>query len=151
MSVNDIPPPRYESRAAIDLVSDLLQFPKGSTNTQDWELMLTDPARLTEFCDLYEGGHLEGETRFALMRLMIASLDDLLERNPEAGSDEPVERMERLLRQDFTLHLHTINYWCLHEEADPENVFAVTPLLRRIWSECYNQERHQHWLRESEP
>lgn len=146
-------PPRYETAAAIDRLDDLLGFSGGNSSdtpdmppSQDWDLLLADPARLSEFCDLYESEELDADTKFALMRLIVASLDDLIrEESTEGANADMAGRVEGLLRQDFVLNLHTLDYWCLHDEPDPQNVFPVTLLLRRIWQECY-QSDYGRWL-----
>ena len=140
------PPPRYETRAATDYLNILLHLPPTG---QDWSLEASNAARLREFCDLYENGRLDAETKFALMCLIIASLEDLINGNATAeGTEETIQRVKRLLRQDFLLHLHTLDYWCLHDEADPENVFAPTVMLRRIWQDCWKPE-YQQWIENS--
>lgn len=132
--------PRYETRAARELLNSLLGLPHRD-DMQDWDVELADPARLAEFCDLYDTSEFDAETRFTLMRLIVASLDDLLA-EPQAATIEvdQVHRVEELLRRDAPLHLHTVNYWRLGDEADPLNVFSVTPLMRRIWDERYSHE-----------
>jgi hypothetical protein len=136
-------PPRYETRTAIERLNTLLNLPDVG---QDWAIILAAPVRLHEFCDLYESGTIDEETRFALMCLIVSSLDDILYEGELRGetAQRTVERVEALLRRDFVLHFHTISYWCLHEETDPDNVFRVTSLLRRIWQDCYKPE-YSRW------
>jgi len=141
-----IPPPRYETKAAVDNLQRLLHLwgDEGMPD-QDWWLLIADPSRLAEFCDLYENGSLNSETKFALMMLFISSLDDALRDGRTGPGSGVVARIERILRQDFVLHLHTIHYWARFDEADPDNVFPVTPLLRSIWADCFRNE-YQPWL-----
>ncbi len=142
-----ISPPRYETRVAIERVDRLLHLSNSEGEPQqDWELLVADPSRLAEFCNLYESGVLDAETQFALMRLIVATLDELsAEDTTETTNIGLAQRVERLLRQDFVLHLHTIHYWSLLDEADRDNVFTVTPLLRRVWNDCFKPE-YQQWL-----
>ena len=117
---------------------------------QDWPLEVSDANRLEEFCDLYEFGaeDLDTETRFALMQLILYSLEIAGEEIFAAME----QRIERLLCQDFQLHIHTLNYWRMSEEpedADPETIFPPTPLARRVWAECFRPE-HQRWLNDGE-
>ncbi|MBC7807393.1 MAG: hypothetical protein H7145_14735 [Akkermansiaceae bacterium] len=132
-------PPRYESREAIERLNTVLHLPF-TEGMQDWDVELADASRLGEFCALYETGGLDFKERFALMRLIVASLDDLLSVGDPGGAPELVTRVIRVLRKDCALHFHTVEYWCLLEEDDPENVFAVTPLLRQVWRECFEPE-----------
>ncbi len=141
-------PPRHPTRAAIDQLNRLLDLPYGGWE-QDWEIELADPKRVNEFCKLYDTGELDTETKFTLMLLIVASLDDLL-REESVDSATAVQRVEQLLRRDFILNLHTVEYWCQLEETDAENVFAVTPLLRRVWQDCFRPE-YQPWLEEDTP
>ena len=105
---------------------------------------MADPDRVSEFCDLYESGELDDDTRFALMQLIVSSLDDLL-RERESVSREAQERVERLLWQDFVLCFHIVHYWSVQEETDPETYFAVTPMMRQIWQACFKPE-HSIWI-----
>jgi hypothetical protein len=140
-------PPRYETGAAIDNVVRLLALPY-DRSMQDWNVELADHTRLGEFCSLYESSQIGNDTRFALMQLIIASLDDWYWLADGASRhEEGPARVERLLRRDFMLHLHTLDYWRVKEEADPDNVFAVTPLVRRVWDDCYKPE-YDRWLNE---
>lgn len=135
-----MPPPRSETRAAIDNLNHLLHLWGGEDKPQqDWELLIADPRRLVEFCDLYECGFLNAETKFALMMLIISSLDDALRDGTTGFGTGVTAPIERLLRQEFVLHLHTIHYWALLDEADTDNVFPVTPLLRSIWADCFKR------------
>lgn len=54
----------------------------------------------------------------------------------------PSEWFERTLRRDFALHGNTVAYWAALEREhddpelallDPEFVFRISGLLRRIW------------------
>lgn len=43
---------------------------------QDWDLMVADSSRITEFLNIYENDGLDNDELFALMQLIVASLDD---------------------------------------------------------------------------
>lgn len=153
---NQTSPLRYPSRAVMIRLTKLLHLPPIEDGMQDWPLEVSDPKRLREFCDLYEIGRLDDEMQFTLMQLIVFSLDDTLHEElleaEERGTLE--KRAENLLRHDFPLHLHTINYWrCPEDEADPEplpdNGFAVTPLMRRVWDDCFRPE-YSRWLEENQ-
>ena len=120
-------PPRFETSSAVNNLDRLLHLNGGEGEIpQDWELLIGDPKRLAEFCDLYETGSLDTETKFALMMLTIAFLDDAL-RGGELSENDTITaaRIELLLRQDFILHLHTIHYWALLNEADIDKRVVV--------------------------
>jgi hypothetical protein len=111
---------------------------------QDWAIELADAARIGSFCDLYESERLNTDEKFALMQLIIASLDDLLS---DGATDDPevVQCVASLLRQDFVLHFYTVAYWSELEQTDPANVFAATPLVRQIWQDCFRPE-YASWI-----
>lgn len=100
---------------------------------QDWEIECADAERLDEFLSLYERGGLSDDDRFALMALIVSSLDDWLR---TGGADKAVlRRVRRHLLADFSLHAWTIHYWCLSGESDPHNLFHATPFMREIWGQ----------------
>ena len=92
---------------------------------QDWELEASDFSRVPELLAGYEDPTLNDDDRFALMALIVASID--------AGVHlgEPAEALwreaSRLLRRDARLHATTLSYWSLLEETDPENAFPMLP------------------------
>ena len=130
--------PRYLTHEAIDRLNKLLGLP-WFDEMQDWDIQLADAARLNEFCGLYETGDLNAEEKFALIRLIVASLDELLQVS-ETDSPALAQRVASFLKQDFALHFHTLEYWRLPHDSDPENVFAVTPLLRQVWGICFKPD-----------
>jgi hypothetical protein len=110
---------------------------------QDWELEVTDGARVEEFLDAYEGEPLNDDERFALMALIIASYDDWLEEGNEAPALR--ERLRRHLLGRFDLHGYTVQYWSLADEDDPENVFAATGLAREVMAAVFGPR--ERWPR----
>ncbi|RLB49193.1 MAG: hypothetical protein DRJ42_21565 [Deltaproteobacteria bacterium] len=101
---------------------------------QDWPLLVADPARVEEFIELYEAST-EDEERFALMELVLCSLDEM----PDAGKSL-WPRVEELLVIAGPLHAYPVIEWsCVEEETDgswtlegeDDGLFAVTPLARR--------------------
>jgi hypothetical protein len=125
---------------------------------QDWPLEVSDPSRLKEFVDGYQTMELNEVEKFALMELILFSLeesdqlDEWLYGWHSVGDNETLLRqIERLLCRDFLLHLHTVNYWrCADEpETDPDtgSIFQITPMMRRIWDKYYRPE-YARWLDE---
>lgn len=98
----------------------------------DWEIVNAAPARVGEFLDFYEQKSLPDDDAFALMALTISSLDDLI----NAGGEwlPHSECLQRIMDARFELHEATVHYWCQWKEDDPENLFAISPLMREIWS-----------------
>jgi hypothetical protein len=131
--------PKYPTANAIQRLNEMFHLPQYG---QDWEIEVADSSRLAEFCNAYETFVLDSEERFALMCLIIASYDEYLREYGQNTCDTNLEeRIYRLICKDFYLHKHTLEYWCLHDVTDeeedwdnPEWVFAVTPIMRKIWN-----------------
>ena len=105
---------------------------------QDWELVYADPDRIEEFCDVYEREHLNSVEKSELMGLIVASYDQMLENG--GRPNDTWQRITRLLKADFIIHEEIVEYWSLLEEADVDNVFPVTPLMREVWRDCHSGE-----------
>jgi hypothetical protein len=99
---------------------------------QDWDIQLADPHRVEEFCQLY-AKLIDEDEKFALMELIIASLEENLQAKGNDG--KLVERVKSLLNSDFLLHQDTIEYWCEFKEDTPEHYWMVTPTMRLAWRE----------------
>ena len=132
---------------------------------KDWAIEAADAERIHEFCQFYQTDPLSLEEKFALMALLVASLDDYLNNTLPVECDPNLSlTVEMLLRRDFSLHRATIVQWCHFDvvsETGPypeddetewdeswgsspvenaENdetgwVFHVTPMARRVWQE----------------
>ncbi len=50
---------------------------------QDWDIELASPERIREFVDFYESKSLEIHDQYALLALILASFEELLEQNKE--------------------------------------------------------------------
>lgn len=154
--VSGLPLPRYETREAKSALATRLGLP--DYQGRDWALDNADPDRIPAFCDLYESAALNEDELFALMALIVASLDNYLLQTPPLYRDSSlISKVEALLSRDFRLHAYTIESWC-HEtdEGDPDEVvwqsprldseyqeealdtpgwvFHVTPMMRQVWN-----------------
>ena len=147
IGVHLVAPPKYETQAATDYLDGYLNIGAADRIQQDWDVENADGKRLAEFCDLYCGDKLDVELKFALMKLIIASLDNLFYADGHLDDSDQhlAKRVETMLRHDFILHFYTLHYWCLFDEEDINNVFGVTPMLRVIWADCFKPE-YQTWI-----
>ena len=68
------------------------------------------------------------------MELLVASYDRYLW-DVQHGDPELESRIERLLGQDFELHLLTIEYWSALNSPYPDRLRAVSPLMRHLIKE----------------
>ena len=150
---NTTPPKRWAtSSEGTDTLLCMLNLQDNEwLGSQDWELMLADPTRVAEFCDLYESDSIDNDMRILLMELIIYSLDDEY-REMTSGSVPTAlaARVERLLRSNFIRHFYVIRYWCCADllppdDQNPEYIFPVTPMMQRIWKDCLKPD-HQPWI-----
>jgi hypothetical protein len=125
---------RWMTADSISKLTSLLGLPS-HPHMQDWELECADARRLCEFLDLYERDNLNDDDRFALMKLIVASLDECV--GDSRADKVMLQRIRRHLSASFSLHEVTIHYWCLWDwdKSDPDNVFAATPFMREIWKQ----------------
>ena len=140
-----IRPQRWETQAGCEAVVAALGLNPVGLLSQDWLCYGNDAERLADFCDFYDRDDLDDETRFAIMPLILDGLEQTM---PVAANDGMCDRVERYLRDRFIFHFHTIRYWTLPndpEETNPEYIFAVTPMVRRVWADCYRPE-YAKWL-----
>jgi hypothetical protein len=118
----------YPTDNTLERLRDLLNIP--ALGGEDWDLVFADSQRLSEFCDAYEKGSLNADEKTALMELIVASYDNHLS---EVDAQVELEsRVTKLLERDFELHRHTIEYWSALKSYNPENLWAVSPLMRKI-------------------
>lgn len=136
------PPRTIETAASSTRICQLLNLPDFG---QDWDLCVSDPERIAEFCDLYESGELNDDERFGLMKLIVASVDDLVRDNPHASHRDIVEPVDGLLHRDFLLHFWTVMRWSVLDESEPDAMHAITPMMRQIWQDNFRPE-HDKWL-----
>jgi len=119
----------YDNPQTFEKLGALLNIP--DLGGEDWDLIYADSQRVEEFCDVYEHSSFSESEKFALMELIVASYDRRL--SDVQQSDLGLEsRIERLLDQDFEFHLHTIEYWSALKSPYPDNLRAVSALMRRL-------------------
>jgi len=119
----------YDNPQTFEKLGALLNIP--DLGGEDWDLIYADSQRVEKFCDVYEHSSFSESEKFALMELIVASYDRRL--SDVQQSDLGLEsRIERLLDQDFEFHLHTIEYWSALKSPYPDNLRAVSPLMRRL-------------------
>ncbi|NOU87515.1 hypothetical protein GC102_17235 [Paenibacillus sp. LMG 31460] len=121
--------PKYVTREAIESLVKKLSLPEPGPFTQDWEYEVADVTRINEFLSFYENSSFNEEERFALMIVIIESLNDAIEKG---DVDESILRKAKeLLLKDKAIHTNTIIYWSLESE-DLEDCFAITPFIRCV-------------------
>jgi len=122
--------PKYLKKEAIENLNKKLVLPDLGPYSQDWEYELADSSKLIEFVTYYDKSILTIDEKFALMALIISSLDDYLSEGKL--SDHLCDKVKYLLHKDFEIHKNKIIYWALEEVNVLEDCFAVTPFMREI-------------------
>lgn len=97
---------------------------------QDWDLELADADRVDEFIDFFQANRdLDEQVKGALLALIIASLDDCIEKESEK---KYFEKLVPLLGADIELFSQVSEEWVAANDAYPTGDFAVSQLLRQI-------------------
>jgi hypothetical protein len=130
--------PRYAGAREPEL-AEALGLPRQDGNMQDWPCEISGHAHIEDVVAFYERAS-DDLARFDAIALALFVYDDRL-RSRGAPSPE----LEGFLRRDFPIHGHTIEYWCLMDmltvsgelslEPSAEDGFAITPAMRRLWTE----------------
>jgi hypothetical protein len=122
--------PEYVTGEAIKNLSSKIEFPD-NIPFQDWEYIVADSTRLSEFISYYESLKLSIEEKFALMIVIVSSYNDALSDGEEQNA--AWEKIRCFLTNDVFIHRNTILYWAmLDDEIDLEDCHAVTPQMRKI-------------------
>jgi hypothetical protein len=98
---------------------------------QDWELEMANLERIDEFLNFYKKSVLSTDEKIALMCLILASYDDLLNEK-KLEVDNRWNEIKELLELDRVLFIELLDYWALNDELGKENLFKITPLVRSI-------------------
>lgn len=117
----------YPTWEAMVLLERELSLP-ATGEEQDWDIELADPSRVDEFLRYLESHDLSEDARFALMALIIASLDDLsYEGDLDAGL---VKRTVALLEAGRPLYDDLILYW--RQDGESPDGFNISPTMRLV-------------------
>lgn len=117
------------TKDSMDKLTSLLALPATGAE-QDWEVELANPTRIDEFVAAYPLASLSSSDRFALMALILASVDEFLaEEDKLPGA---WVRICEVLNKESSLHEPSVSYWCCEEEDDPDAWFHLTPHIREI-------------------
>jgi hypothetical protein len=118
------------TQEAIEFISSKLKLPFTGVE-QDWEVELADSKRIGEFISFYKRTALSLDEKRALMSLIFASYDELLNSNG-IDRDKLWNEITSLIRFEKEFFGELLDYWGLKGETDPENYFKLTPLVRSI-------------------
>lgn len=116
----------YLTKGAMTALNQALRLP-ATGREQDWDIELADPDRVGEFVAYAENHALSGGESYALMALILGSLEDLA--NREAVSSALWDRVARLFRADPDLYADLVKQWGPSDDPDG---FAISPLLQSL-------------------
>jgi hypothetical protein len=117
------------TKISISKLTQRLSLPASGTE-QDWDIELADKTRLGAFLAAYEDPSTSADDKFALMALLLASVDQHLGDNATLPGEW--DRVVKLLAEQPDLHREQIEYWARTEENDPEGWFCLTPHIRDV-------------------
>lgn len=123
--------PKYVTSESIYSLIEKLNLPEPEPFEQDWEYMVANVDRISEFLSFYEQGNLSIDEKFTLMIIIIQSCDDALW--DQRFNQEIWGKIKHYLITESHIHRETILYWALLEDnRDLEDCFAITPYIREI-------------------
>jgi hypothetical protein len=122
---------RYTSFASATKLADIFRL---APPMEDWSILVADHSRLDDFLSAYDRADLDEDDRFALMEVIVASLDEGEQSDVDIGY--AWRRTETFLRRDWRLHASTLSYWACGDDPDPDHQFAITPRVRGVWREA---------------
>lgn len=119
-------------KEAIEYINKIFSFQYMGIE-QDWELEMANCSRINEFISFYVNTQLSVDRKRALMALILASYDDLLnEINLDTYIGEIWSEIKHILESEKKIFGDLITYWSCEGEINPDNYFKLTPLIRKI-------------------
>lgn len=122
--------PKYVTKRAIEGLVQKVNLPPPDEFSQDWEYVVADASRISEFLYAYENIEFTIDEKFVLMIVIISSFDDAITEGK--AEESTAKRIRYHLLQDIGIHMNTIRYWSMLDEDDLNNCFAVTAFMREI-------------------
>jgi len=122
------PESRYVTKAATDSLTAKFGWSHEDW-MQDWPLEISNEILLDDCLREYDG-LTDDDEKFLLMTAMLYALDEKNEE--EAGLY--TDRISKFLNRDFDIHKHTIYYWALYSNLEPEDEFRMASFLRGVWN-----------------
>lgn len=117
------------TKKSVDFLSRELGLP-ATGREQDWDIELSDSARLDEFLFFYKEKTLDDEQRFAMMALIISSFEDLV--GEKEKNHDSWKTISKILAENFEFFSPLFDYWCVDDEPDSNDVYKVTKLMRSV-------------------
>ncbi len=128
----DNPYVRYSNSASEKKLSERLGI-HWSNDMQDWDLIISDYSRISDFLKLYLTELKDDNDKFVLMQLIISSFDDGIS-NANSQELKNWNTCKTILTNECYIHYSTIKYWSLLDN-EIDNTFSITPFMREVWEE----------------
>jgi len=96
---------------------------------QDWAIEFADLNRVEEFILVAQTQSLTSEEKFAIISLILASYDRLLDSTEEV-ENHLWPQIAQLLDDNFEISNDLLQYWAQWEDERDDNLFAITPMIR---------------------
>lgn len=128
----DNPYVRYSNSASEKKLSERLGI-HWSNDMQDWDLIVSDYGRISDFLKVYQNELKDDDDKFALMQLIISSFDDGIS-SADSQELKNWNICKTILTKECYLHYSIIEYWSLLDN-EIENTFSITPFIREIWKD----------------
>lgn len=125
---NPEPPFRFSTKEAqIEIALELNMPPPD--NWQDWEYIFARGEDLEQYLEHYQNIKNE-DKKFVLMQIIIQATND---KERDGTLEKYWLKLQPLLLKDFNIHQYTIYYWCVFENENIEDCFAITLFMREFW------------------
>lgn len=106
------------------------------TSMQDWDLINSDPDRITDFLKAYNKLD-DSDEKFILMQLIVASFDDY--QSEQNFNTKLWDKCSIVLEKEHPIHIHTICYWST--KADESDHFFISPFMDEIFKKVIRNYR----------
>lgn len=114
---------------AKDFLNEQFGFETTETD-EDWDIEMSDEERVEEFLSFLESEELEDDVYLALMALIVASYEELLQSDPKDLKFR--ERIKGQLVKRRSLYQDLISHYQMPGETGDLSWFPITPLMREL-------------------
>ncbi len=122
---------RYITKKSINGLVRKLGLPAGDKYSQDWEYEVASANIASKILkDYIERDDLTEDERFTLMHIILESINEFIS---DCGKEFPMMRefIEVALR-DYAVHESTYEYWACQDNDKIDEIFELTPIIRKI-------------------
>ena len=130
---------RQITKQSIEGLISKLGLPEGDVYCQDWEYEIASPEMAVKLLmDYIEQKDLTEDEKFTLMHVILESINDFISNRSEKFP--LLEEFRMVALRDYYLHKETFEYWASWEQADIDEAFEITPIIRGFIAEAERNE-----------